>query len=597
MDKSNNNKRIIPLLILIVGLFFFPKEAGATATHLTQSDFINECGLADFSSPLFSFTGTGSECDMVSTRTHYTFDNTKTYYVEIGVTQTNGTHTMQVQEGCGDGHTTFGDTTGTKQWQLDPNSCVGDPYMQIAGGATNWASDSTAHIDSICISDVSYAECAGGGGGGDRVTFVDLGGYSLQATINDTTGVSGWEIDNAKNSPDFIAGSNLTGAPEEYVVNLNHDGQRDGLYYFYLCSVGQSQQQCSEMPVYSAYFVYSGGVLTESGNKSSGGGTRVISLTPEEGTTTGNTVLLSLHAWISPNDVGLFQKVRINFYNQNENIFLSSFGSPNLTVYFDLATTTGDFYAATTTILGDGNYSVQASLQGCFYLLGLCAYNGNNFDLITHTFIVNQETFIGHLQSKATRDIFNILASTTATSTTALIGTCNPVSGSFSMLQCISWLLVPSRADLVDSMHSFYNGFLTRVPWGYATRFFTLMASSSSATLPRVALTLPGNFPSGLAGVTIIDVAPFDAFASTSLIATATSSDGHTFFSSFLPIWNIVVLFAFAWFVAQELMSFFGGSSGPPEEGGRDEGVKINNRGGVGRNTYRPNRGDFNARK
>jgi len=149
--------KLVSVIILVIAFFIIAHFAHAAATTLTQADFENECSNADFSIPLFSFIGSG--CDMVSTRTHYTFNNAIQYYIQFDV-DGNGAGNVQIQEGCGDNHTTYGDNTYIgRRWTIGPNSCVGDPYVQIAGGTSNWNSDSTALITRVCISDTSYAEC------------------------------------------------------------------------------------------------------------------------------------------------------------------------------------------------------------------------------------------------------------------------------------------------------------------------------------------------------------------------------------------------------------------------------------------------------
>jgi len=124
---------------------------------------------------------------------------------------------------------------------------------------------------------------------------------------------------------------------------------------------------------------------------------------------------------------------------------------------------------------------------------------------------------------------------------------------------CLSFLLIPDAGSLSDAMTSFKNGFLTRVPWGYATRFFTIVSGNATATLPTLQVTLPSNFPSDLRNIALPDLTPWNAFATTSILSTATSSDNKTIWDTVTPIWNTVVLFAFAVGVVHELLGFFGG--------------------------------------
>lgn len=231
--------------------------------------------------------------------------------------------------------------------------------------------------------------------------------------------------------------------------------------------------------------------------------TRIISMSPEEGTTTGNTVQFALHAYINPDDVGNIVKINIEFRNIDQNVFLAGGFSPSsFTVFFGNATTTGDWYIATTTVLGDGNYRVTATLNTCISAFGACLVNTNiPFTDIgvsveeSHQFIVNQETFIGHISQQSFRELQAITASSSATSTAALARTCNPLGGTFDTFSCMSFLFIPDAGNLVDSLNSFKNGFLIRVPWGYLTRFVTILSSSATTTLPSISYTFDSNSP------------------------------------------------------------------------------------------------------
>lgn len=225
--------------------------------------------------------------------------------------------------------------------------------------------------------------------------------------------------------------------------------------------------------------------------------THIIDFSPENGTTTSSIVTFTLHAYISPDDVGNFFNVNIDYRNIDENSLLSAIpGFSNVpfvtTILFNgVSTTTGDFYFSTTTTLADGDYRVRATLAETF--LGIT--NPFPTQSLNHQFIVNNETFIGRLNQNGFNEYNGILASTTATSTAAAAATCNPLT--FNINTCLAFLFVPGGPQLDETMQSFQDGISSRAPWGYFYRVYKILTGTGTSSLPMISTNItvgpPGN--------------------------------------------------------------------------------------------------------
>ena len=234
--------------------------------------------------------------------------------------------------------------------------------------------------------------------------------------------------------------------------------------------------------------------------------TRIITFTPEDGTTTLSAVPVdfNLHAYINADDLGTFAGIKITYHNIDQNVLLASDFSTSDIVFLDRiqATSSGDFYYATSTLLADGDYRVTAELEKTtiFGIINPFAGTLGTIDEQSHQFIVGSETFIGHISQSNQKELAQFYASSTATTSSALASTCNPL-GAFDIRSCLSFLFVPDSNALNDSLNTLKNGVLNRAPWGYITRIINIMATTSITTLPVLSYTFQGDSP--LAGDTL----------------------------------------------------------------------------------------------
>jgi len=269
--------------------------------------------------------------------------------------------------------------------------------------------------------------------------------------------------------------------------------------------------------------------------------TRIISMTPEDGTTTpsGVPVDFSLHAYISSEDVGRFVSVLVTFTNVDQNVvIINGPGTRNFQVDVPISTG-GDFYYATSTILGDGNYRVHAQLMKSFLFV---KEPWTTIDA-DHLFIVGIASLVGNIQQSAWSDINNYFASTTATSTASLAGSCAPWFGMWDTVNCMAFLWVPDSKSLDNVLKNTYDNFLTRFPIGYITDFVEIMATTTEGTLFGLHITIPNALPGGGAHADLSFSHVLDPLlnATSGAFMSPEASSTETFYEITERYWEIIV--------------------------------------------------------
>lgn len=225
--------------------------------------------------------------------------------------------------------------------------------------------------------------------------------------------------------------------------------------------------------------------------------TRIVDFNPQDGATTTSPVDFMLQVYINEADITSIKGVRLTFHNIDQNVLISpltGFFNPNDIYFLEAsATSTGLLtYNFDDIPLADGNYRIEACIQRN-YLLGfiLNPFSPIN-DCQSHQFIVGAPTFIGNVSQalwKQTNEFYQGFSSTT--STTTVSSACNPLNGSFDLIECGAYMLVPDGQTLKVTLENARDGFLERMPWGYFTRFFTIMSMSTTTPLPDFNVNLP----------------------------------------------------------------------------------------------------------
>lgn len=220
--------------------------------------------------------------------------------------------------------------------------------------------------------------------------------------------------------------------------------------------------------------------------------THIVAFTPNDGDVLASStpVNFSLDVYIAPEDVGEIAGVRIIFHNIDQNTLLSALSDDDIVFYNSLATTSGSFHFASSTMLTEGNYRIEAQLDRSLAWGVLRNPFSDINDTQSHQFIVGASTFIGNISQNSFTQMQTIYSTFNSTSTASLSNSCNVLSG-FDVMRCIGFLFIPSNEQLYDTMNSFKSGFLTRAPMGYFTRMYDIWNTSSTTTLPSIAVSIP----------------------------------------------------------------------------------------------------------
>lgn len=221
--------------------------------------------------------------------------------------------------------------------------------------------------------------------------------------------------------------------------------------------------------------------------------TRIVDFAPADGAVlpVDAPVTFSLTAYVAPEDIGTYIGVRFTLHNIDQNVLLLSSLSPSdfyILDGFD-ATTSGDFYFESEGYtLGEGNYRIEAQIERSY----LGGWVVNPFSPIndsqSHQFTVGSSTYLGNLAQTGFTDMQDFFAGASATSSLVTAGSCNPFT--WETLNCLSYLLVPSGADMSNTVLGLKDMVLTRVPWGYATRVYTIFNTTATTALPTFEVNL-----------------------------------------------------------------------------------------------------------
>lgn len=285
--------------------------------------------------------------------------------------------------------------------------------------------------------------------------------------------------------------------------------------------------------------------------------TRILSLVPEQGSTTppGNDVFFRAEAWIGE-DPTFWDTIKIELLNEDLNTIWSEFSTSTKTLYFGNATTTGLFSFSTTTNLADGDYVVTFSLQNA--TLGGYLYNpfGGDTQSLSHTFTVGSSTYLGSINRTYITDLQQIYASSTATTTQALLDACKPWDwGGFNVKDCLTGLLLPDQPTMRTLMEDFKEQIMQKVPWGYAVRLFAIISNTTTSTPPVLVFAVPDDpyFSAALRNASTT-FNPWEVVSSGSVLDDADGFGAGNLMDVFMPIWKIIVYGLLLWGVSHKVL-------------------------------------------
>lgn len=284
--------------------------------------------------------------------------------------------------------------------------------------------------------------------------------------------------------------------------------------------------------------------------------THIISIFPENGTTTSNTVTFEMQAYINPDDLAGISGISINFKNNDNNVFVFSELSPfsyDFLEYYNIENG-GYFTYSTTTYLGDGNYTVTGEILGTTLTYIVNPLEGflGVIDRVSNEFIVNEATFIGNLQSTIGAGLNALSGGRSATSTESLVNSCIPWASSFDTFNCISFLFVPNKMQIQSALVSLKENVLVNFPLGYVTDFISILSTTTTSSIKLIDTTIPtGILGSGTSIVLDLTNVLDPLFNATS---SKIGSSTKTFYELTSYYWDLLVYIAFAIYIISRIL-------------------------------------------
>lgn len=140
--------------------------------------------------------------------------------------------------------------------------------------------------------------------------------------------------------------------------------------------------------------------------------------------------------------------------------------------------------------------------------------------------------------------------SSTGTTTVDVISSCNPLSSSFTIVVCLSSLIVPSS----EVLEADFKDFQKIPPWGYAFRFYDILKLSSTTTMPSISYTFGTTSPL-LASIGTITFDPFGTLTQAGSIVNTKSDQfsQKTLWDIMEPIIYIIVYLMLFFMILHDL--------------------------------------------
>ncbi len=354
-------------------------------------------------------------------------------------------------------------------------------FFLILGPSYVYASNAIEVFPAITASaagEVYISPCVSANAGG----FITYHGY-----YPDTSSV-------ATNNTNFVVCS-LTlpmGQPMEggYLNGAGTTG--DGPYWVKYTYVGSSGS-----PDYSGDYYYWAANRAASiwgASSTSTTVTRIITTTPadQETVASSTTFTLGMTGYITPDDFGNGVGVNVHIRFRSMDVQpTGAFGGINQDLYWSLSSF-GSIIQSTTTDLSAyvGNFTMYTAIEHpAFTVFGYGFFTRTLAQTLTQ-FVVGTSTQFGALQAQLQRKYIG-LGGNYGLSTTTPNSVCTPLTGDFDLAACVMILVIPDQQSLTDEWTSFQNGFLSKFPWGYVTRFGVIMTGNATDTLPTFTVTLP----------------------------------------------------------------------------------------------------------
>jgi len=268
-----------------------------------------------------------------------------------------------------------------------------------------------------------------------------------------------------------------------------------------------SPDQCIGLCGYvgSPYFILNGnGVSVVSSTE-----TRFISVSPYDEQTVATSTGYSFTGILYVNDEdfeeGMYLRIKYapNSYSQTSTADPESLFT---VLEIPIETAGANFLSTTSPLLEIGRHTMVQEIRVPSTFATILSWFGlqNTYDAglvigTTTQFISARMTGYDNLIASTTGALSTYLASSTIS-----MASCNSWV-SFSLGDCLALMLIPQSAPIGQALTDFKNGFLTYVPFGYATRLVSIFATSTIVVLPDISYTFPDDEAgiAGMAGTTL----------------------------------------------------------------------------------------------
>jgi len=303
--------------------------------------------------------------------------------------------------------------------------------------------------------------------------------------------------------------------------------------------------------------------------------TRFTSITPDA-TTTATTTTIGFEAYINPQDYVSGMTAHVDLYNPtvaalSANVIDSCniFGAGKCSMDFPITGSTTVASSTSITFNYGGTTKATWSIRrpntlSSLWLLG-SFFNPDTLATRSTSFVVGfQSTFDSALNGDGTATssdstgLVGYFTSGGTSSTTPVAQGCAGIFTNGTIVACMVGLIIPTGQDMANNWNQLYNGMLSKVPFGYATRFLTIMSGNGGAVEPpALSYTFGSSSPSELQGRTYT-VNIWDYMGSTSPIILAKADDGSNkdIWDIVMPYFNIVITLAVLLAILSDLFGF-----------------------------------------
>lgn len=309
-------------------------------------------------------------------------------------------------------------------------------------------------------------------------------------------------------------------------------------------------------------------------NPMSGNDTRIYYFDPEynEIVATSTTFTLEVNTYVNPNEYETDMYVRLSYVRQedlqsavaNTDLLWThlDFASLDLGGDSDQVLTDGySFLSTTTSITSTGTYLLKAEIRSDVWFDTLLSWwNLNNFfdgDIVVASssrFIVDELTAWEQFLASSTASVSEFFSSTTLTYD-QMKNVCWSISG-FDFIECLNFLFGWQQAPMSELMDDMREGIFTYVPFGYITRTYEILATTSTTTLATISHTFDEDFPVPVLAGEEIAFDPWDYFfvEGSPVSDVLTTSEGKNVWDIFEPLIKIIVYMTLGFMIIKELL-------------------------------------------